>query len=270
MNKLLKKIRNKSKAQAMVEFMLALPVLLVLIYAIIEFSRMIFILASVANASRQAARYGAGSGELSGYTYYQDCDGIREVANRSAILAEFDEINITYDRGLTEDGEQIQILDIDPDPDTDSCPIEDNVIRNGDRIIVQVRASYEPIIDILPVEPIEVVSASARTFLISVPIFGSAMPTGFAAETSTPSRVPTDTETPRTPTLPPTATFTLPPYPGVTPGIATRTPTAGPAAHADVYPVENAPPHQHCDRHPNRHQLHRADRRLSWTAPIQG
>lgn len=225
MNKLLNKIRNKNKAQAMVEFMLALPILLILIYAIIEFSRMIFILASVANASRQAARYGAGSGELDGYNYYQDCEGIREAANRSAILTEFDDINITYDRGLTEDGEQIRILDIDPDPNTDSCPIEDNVIRNGDRIIVQVRASYEPIIDILPVEPIEVVSASARTFLISVPIFGSAMPTGFAAETSTPSRVPTDTEAPRTPTLPPTVTFTLPSYPGITPGGGARTPT---------------------------------------------
>ncbi|MCL4272103.1 MAG: pilus assembly protein, partial [Anaerolineales bacterium] len=165
------------RAQAMVEFMLALPLLLIILYGVIEVSRMIFILASVANASRQAARYGAGSGEFDGMTYYQDCEGIRDTANRSAILTEFDDINITYDRGLTSDGDQIQILDIDPDPNADSCPIEDNVIQNGDRIIVQVRASYEPIIDVLPVDPLEIVSSSARTFLISVPIFGSALPT---------------------------------------------------------------------------------------------
>ena len=52
---------GKSKrAQAMVEFMLALPVLVALIYGIIEVSRLVFIFASVSNASRQAARYGAG------------------------------------------------------------------------------------------------------------------------------------------------------------------------------------------------------------------
>lgn len=245
----LKRNQKSKRAQAMVEFMLALPVLIALLYGIIEVSRLIFIFASVANASRQAARYGAGSGEpVSETTYYQDCDGIREVANRSAILTEFDEINITYDRGLTPEGDQIPILDIDPNPDADTCPIDDNIIRNGDRIIVQVSASYEPILPIVDIEPLEVVSANARTFLISVPIFGSAFPTGFKAETATPSRVPTRTPDedyepptatatfnatyeairtafPRTPTntLPPTLTFT----PSITP-TRTRIPSATP------------------------------------------
>jgi hypothetical protein len=195
------------RAQAMVEFMVVLPVLVLLMYGIVEVSRLVFIFASVSNASRSAARYGAGSGEPnSGVTYYQDCDGIRDVANRSAILTEFDEINITYDRGVTADGEQIPILDVDPSPDADTCPIEDNVIRNGDRIIVQVSASYEPILELGNIEPLTIVSANARTFLISVPIFGSAFPTGFKAETATPSRVPT-----RTPVE--NATSTQPPTP---------------------------------------------------------
>lgn len=188
------KLQGSRRAQAMVEFMLVLPILVILLYGIIELSRLIFIVASVANGSRQAARYGAGSGEPnSGVTYYQDCEGIREVANRSAILTEFDEVNITYDRGVTAEGEQIPILDIDPSPDADTCPVEDDVIRNGDRIIVQVSASYEPILSLNNIEPLDIVSANARTFLISVPIFGSAFPTGFAAETATPSKVPTKT-----------------------------------------------------------------------------
>src|SRR5690606_7845984 len=124
---------NSGRAQAMVEFMLVIPILIILLYGIIEFSRLIFIFASVSNASRQAARYGAGAGEVNdGTTFYQDCEGIREVANESAILVEFDEINITYDRGLTENGEQIPIVDIDPNPNSDTCPIEDNLIQNGD------------------------------------------------------------------------------------------------------------------------------------------
>ncbi|MFN8433819.1 MAG: TadE/TadG family type IV pilus assembly protein [Anaerolineales bacterium] len=246
-----KSYSNKSsRAQAIVEFMLVLPILVLILYGIIEVSRLVFIFASVSNASRQAARYGAGSGEpITNTTYYQDCDGIRDVANRSAILTEFDEINITYDRGLTPDGEQVPIPNVDADPDSDTCPIDDNVIRNGDRIIVQVSASYEPIIPIANIEPLEVVSANARTFLISVPIFGSAFPTGFAAESSTPSKAPTNTPLenvtstnkptlqptynatfeairtafPRTPTntLPPTLTFT----PSITP-TASRVPTA--------------------------------------------
>ncbi|MBI5824626.1 MAG: pilus assembly protein [Chloroflexi bacterium] len=184
---------EKNRAQAMVEFMLALPLLVVLLYGIIEVSRLVFIFASVANASRQAARYGAAAGETNDIYYYQDCEGIRKVAKKSAIISSFDEINITYDRGLTPEGEQIQIPDIDPSPDTTACPIKDNTIRNGDRIIVQVSSVYEPIIPILPIEPFTVVSASARTFLISVPIVGSSMPMEFSAETATPSPEPTFT-----------------------------------------------------------------------------
>jgi len=236
---------NRSRrAQAMVEFMLALPVLLVLLYGILEVSRLVFIFASAANASRQAARYGAGSGQPDGsFTYYQDCDGIRDAANNSAILTEFDDIVITYDRGVTRDGEQIPIPYVDPDEDT--CPIADGVIRNGDRIIVEIKVSYEPILSILGLEPLEVVSANARTFLISVPIFGSAFPTGFKGETATPSKAPTGTPFdvatltlgptsnatyeairtafPRTPTntLQPTLTFT----PSLTP-TRTQIPTA--------------------------------------------
>ena len=84
---------KKTRAQAMVEFMLALPLLLVLIYGTIEVARLIFIFSSVANASRQAARYGSTTGEVDNVAYYQNCEGIREVASESEYLIPFDEIN---------------------------------------------------------------------------------------------------------------------------------------------------------------------------------
>ncbi len=240
MNKQHSRNQKSKRAQAMVEFMLALPVLIALIYGILELSRLIFIFASVANASRQAARYGAGSGQPEGdYTYYQDCEGIRDAANRSAILTDFEEINITYDRGVTKDGNQIPIPNVDPDPGANTCPIGDGIIRNGDRIIVQVKVSYEPILSIVNIEPLEVVSANARTFLISVPIFGSAFPTGFKAETATPSKAAPVTQGPsRTPqptfnltyeairtAFPRTPTSTMLPTLTLTPSITpTRTP----------------------------------------------
>jgi len=199
---------HPQRAQAMVEFMLVLPVLLMLLYGIIEVGRLIFIFSSVANASRQAARYGSASGEIDNVAFYEDCDGIRAVASQSAFIIVFDKINITYDRGLEPNGTSVAIPGVDPDPTKDSCPIKVPV-RNGDRIIVQVSTTYEPILRLLPIDPLEVVSASARTFLISIPIIGNALPTGFAAETSTPSPVPTVITATLTPSITPTTTATF-------------------------------------------------------------
>lgn len=208
----------------MVEFMLTLPILLLLIYGTIEVARLIFVFSSVANASRQAARYGSAAGEFDNISFYQDCEGIRDVANKSAILTTFDEINITYDRGVKPDGTQIPISGVDPNPYTNTCPIESDTIRNGDRIIVQISANYEPILPIIPIEPLKIVSASARTFLISIPVLGSALPTGFAAESPTPSKTqfftPTQTNTPTTAVI---YTLTNTPLSGFTP--SNKTPT---------------------------------------------
>lgn len=215
----------KSRGQAMVEFMLALPLLLLLIYGTLEVARLIFVFSSVANASRQAARYGAGAGEIDNVAFYQDCDSIREVAEGSAFIVEFDEINITYDRGVNQNGTQIPISeDINPNPEVDSCPVEDGLIRNGDRIIVQVEASYEPILSIIPIDPIKVVSANAKTFLISVPVVGSAMPQAFFAETATPSRTPTQIIFANTATIIPT--LTKPSSSGGGGGVPPKTPTS--------------------------------------------
>jgi hypothetical protein len=222
---------KKTRAQAMVEFMLALPILLIILYGLIEVGRLAFIFSSTANASRQAARYGAASGEINDVAFYQDCDGIRDVAYESAFIIEFENINITYDRGVDEDGNQIPISGVEPNPDEDTCPIDPGVIRNGDRIIVQVSAIYEPIITAGPIEPIEIVSSSARSFLISVPIVGSALPTGFSPETSTPSQVPTSAFTTFTPTFAVSPTYTF-----IPPSVLTNTPDP------NITPTNTVPP----------------------------
>jgi hypothetical protein len=244
-------LNRKTRAQAMVEFMLALPFLLLMLYGIVELGRLAFIFTSASNASRAAARYAAASGDNEeGIPHYMDCDGIRAIVNESAYITKFTDINITYDRGVNPDGTQIPITGIDPSPSHNSCPSEDLDVRNGDRVIIQVSTEYEPIISIVPINPLEIVSSSAHTFLISIPILGSALPKSFSAETSTPSRVPTANLNTSTPTasaiitatklplansttaisratnaLPPTLTFTasLTPLPTDTPTI---TPTA--------------------------------------------
>ena len=67
----------------MVEFALVIPLLLVLVFGIIEAGRLMWLYSAVLSSSREAARYGSASGEISGsLRYYADCDGIRAAAMR--------------------------------------------------------------------------------------------------------------------------------------------------------------------------------------------
>src|SRR5512140_1271386 len=135
MNKPSQKPKTKTTAQAMVEFALALPILLLVVYGLLETGRLLFMYASVVTAARQAARYGSASGDNgSGTNYYNDCDGIRAAARRVAFIQRFTDadISISYDSGPHT-----------PDTaDLGSCPLDATAHpghpTNGDRIRVSV------------------------------------------------------------------------------------------------------------------------------------
>jgi uncharacterized repeat protein (TIGR01451 family) len=154
----------KSIAQAMVEFGLALPILLLVVYGLIETGRLVTIYASVVSAARQAARYGSVSGDNgAGTPYYNDCGGIIATANRFAFLQKFQNISISYDTG--------------PDPSAvgyeqwPGCPLVDTIHPiNGDRILVSVSADYTPIVPLVPFGGFTITSTGNRTLLIGVPI----------------------------------------------------------------------------------------------------
>src|SRR6185503_2822672 len=93
---------KKNRAQAMVEFAIALPILLMLLYGILEAGRLLFLYSTIVTASRQAVRYGSATGVgTGGVPRYQDCAGIRAAANKADFLNSFDDndIVITYDSG---------------------------------------------------------------------------------------------------------------------------------------------------------------------------
>ena len=72
----------------MVEFALVLPILLVTMFGIMEFGRLLFIYVTTASASREAARYAAAVGiSDNGVEFYNDCAGIRAAAQRVGVLA---------------------------------------------------------------------------------------------------------------------------------------------------------------------------------------
>lgn len=236
----LKKIAHgKSSAQAMVEFAIALPILLMLLYGILEAGRLLFIYSSIVTASRQAVRYGSATGVgTSGVLRYRDCAGIRASAQRADFLNSFDDtdIHIYHDDG--------------PDPSNPSAGLNkteyctgtvDNTFSptNSSRIVVEIAGDFFPIIPRL-VPFIErsastssgpIMGESARTILVSIDIEVTAPPGTFQPSTATftftpsPSPSPTRTPTP-TATRTPTSAFTNTPTLTPIPPTATLSPTA--------------------------------------------
>ena len=144
----------------MVEFALVLPILLVIMYGLLEVGRLIFVYSTVVSASREAARYGSATGWNETQTAYRylDCDGIRAAAENVDFLGVIEDANILiqYDEGP---GGTI----ISP-----TCP--PGSIQTGDRIVVQVSATFTPLAAIVPLNPITITSTNSRTFLVSVTI----------------------------------------------------------------------------------------------------
>jgi hypothetical protein len=173
---------QRENAQTMVEFALVFPILLLIVYGIIEFGRMIFIYSSTTSAAREGTRYGAAAGDVTGnmLPHYADCDGILNAALRSGRFADLstDNITISYDHGPS-----IAF------PEAGDCPPYDqygmDLINNVepyfyDRIVVEVVTHYEPIVKLPGIPGFDIRSQNARTILSNILIVGtppSPMPT---------------------------------------------------------------------------------------------
>ena len=145
--------KRHRKGQGLVEFALVMPIFLTLIMGIVEFSRLMIIYTGAATASREAARYGASVGlSPSGIEHYRDCAGIRDTAKRISGLAPIQDgdITIQYDNPSTGFFEA-------------SCP--PSKFELGDRIVVQVNLSFDPIVPLINVPPIPISSETKRTVL---------------------------------------------------------------------------------------------------------
>lgn len=162
------KQKGRSKAQSMVEFALVLPILLMIVYGLLEVGRLIFIYSTVVSASREAARYGSATGlnVAGGVAHYRDCAGIRAAAQNVDFLGVISDANIsiTYDTG----------------PGTSNyvtCPVgqatggpSDTQINTPplSRIKVQVSATFTPLAAIVPLNPITITSSNALTIIGTV------------------------------------------------------------------------------------------------------
>jgi Flp pilus assembly protein TadG len=157
---------DKERGQGMVEFALVLPLLLVVMFGLIEAGRLLFIYSVVFTSTREAARYGSAAGYLSGNIYqYQDCSGIRSAAKRVGSIAGIQDANvtITYDR-VTPSG-------VSP---LGSCPVGSTGPRLtlGNRVTVRTTVNYQPLVPVPNLPSFPIVSVSSRTILKDISIEG--------------------------------------------------------------------------------------------------
>lgn len=197
---------KKNAAQAIVEFAIVLPLLLLLLYGLLEAGRLLFIYSSVVNASRQAVRYGATTGVGTGGVQhrYWDCAGIRAAAQKVDFLNAFDDedVIIAHDGGS---GSPTQYCG-NGDPVT-APPASDTTyipsVNNTDRLVVTIKGDFNSLVPkIVPFisrtraknNPITI--TSARTIVVGITIDtggsggGGVEPSTFTVTTSpNPSQV---------------------------------------------------------------------------------
>lgn len=157
----------------MLEFALALPLFLFLVFGIIEFSRIFGTYISVFTASREAARYGSsvGVGSDGVITRDRDCAGITQVAMDMGLFTTINpnDVVIAYESS--------------PGDIIGSCP-NPPATKLGDRIVVEVSATYRPFVSVdftpwgIPFRftEIRVTARNARTIMKDIKIFVTPLP----------------------------------------------------------------------------------------------
>jgi len=95
----------KHKGQALVEFAIALPIVLLLVIGMLEVGRLIVYISAANSAAREATRYGAASGLDGGVPRYCNQTNIRAAAVKAGFVAGIQgnasDVKICYDTGPT-------------------------------------------------------------------------------------------------------------------------------------------------------------------------
>lgn len=226
-----------SRGQAMVEFAFALPVLLLMTFAAIEFGRAFHVYLAASNGAREGARQGVVHSrciDSTGVTAASIQAKIRQSTDAAAAWA-----NVTP---------VVSYYNLSPTPAAVVTPMPGNLIK------VQVSIPYQPMTPLVgPIIGHTVLSAESS--MVIDQDWPCVTPTAPPpAVTPTASATPTITSTP---TRTPTPTWTP------APGTPTSTPTRTPTATATVCATPNAPVMVSAAQSGGSHLV-------VWTAPAAG
>lgn len=144
----------------MLEFALALPVFLLLIFGVIEFGRLLMTFSAVFSAAREAARYGAAVGDNgSGTSYAHDCAGMQAAAVRVGFLGGVDSSDVS-----------ISLRKADGTVYNDWCSRPGDPTDLGDQIQVSVTSNFWSILPLVNLPNLPVSSSSSRTIVQNVEV----------------------------------------------------------------------------------------------------
>jgi Flp pilus assembly protein TadG len=129
---------------------------------VLEVGRYIFIYSAATNASRNAVRYASAVGrdDLQGLTKYNYCWGIKQAALDSAYLINPATIGVQiyYDNGMGTSLGQCSVWNV--------TQVDTAIkVSSGNRVRVVVTIPYKPMVNLVPIQPQTITSASARTIL---------------------------------------------------------------------------------------------------------
>jgi Flp pilus assembly protein TadG len=136
-----KRGRRNERGAVAVEFALAVSILLLIVFGVVEFARLIHTHDTVRSASREAARYGSATGLAGGVPRYAYCSGIRNAAKRVARMPTLQDadIDVSYE---SSDGTPIA-----------TCPVGGTLnpalVADRTRIVVTVSARFDPVAPIV-------------------------------------------------------------------------------------------------------------------------
>ena len=153
---------DNSRGAALVEFALVVPLLLILIFGIIDFGRYFSVASSVNTASRESARYGSSVGDsANAVPRFTDCDEIIAAGTGFGVVTDLDATSyaISYDNGPgTAVFETCPVGGPPPDP---------AAFSPSDRIIVTVTREFQFVTPFLGsfFGPITVSSTDRRSLL---------------------------------------------------------------------------------------------------------
>jgi hypothetical protein len=145
---------NSASGASAVEFAIVLPLLLTLLFGVVEFGRGMAAYQEAVTASREAARFASVTGPV-GSPNYKDCAGIVGAALSLDGLAALTAANvdISYVRGE------------DLAPISSACPPSD-ALQAGDRVVVTISRPFAPV---FPAFGAFEISATDRRTIITRP-----------------------------------------------------------------------------------------------------
>jgi hypothetical protein len=160
-----KRAGKKTRGQTMVEFALILPVLLMTMYGVMEFGRLLFIYVTTTSAAREATRYASAVEPTGGVARFQDCIGIRSAARQVDVLNAIETINVSY---YADYGGTSTLLGVCPNEGA-ATQVGPN-LELGNQVVVEVISNFQPIVPMVPIGINQIEAESARTVIKDVPV----------------------------------------------------------------------------------------------------